>query len=137
MLGRMLVGDVPVDERVPADLCAGAKLLARAAQCTEPQDEPYRLKDLEALRRLADKREVVWACCIGCGATHGLKRCMKCHVARFCGSACMRQMWPTHKQCCKRWAEGDDVSAETTRSAPAAAAAAAAPPTSGIDDIDN
>jgi TPR repeat protein len=107
-LGRMLVGDIPVDERVPADLRAGAKLLARAAQCSDPNYDEFRVDALEHLREYADKREVVWACCIGCGATHGLKRCVKCHAARFCGSACMRQMWPAHKQCCARWAEQRD-----------------------------
>jgi TPR repeat protein len=108
MLGRMLVGDLPVDERVPADPRAGAKLLARAAQNTQPGFERFPPQALEALRRHADKREVVWACCIGCGATHGLKRCVKCHAARFCGSACMRQMWPIHKRCCAQWAEQRD-----------------------------
>jgi len=104
MLGRMLLGDVPDDAREPEDLRAGAKLLARAAQSVAPQYASARLDALEALRRHADKREVVWACCIGCGATHGLKRCEKCGKARFCGMACMRQMWPTHKRCCKEWA---------------------------------
>jgi hypothetical protein len=59
MLGRILVGDLPVDESVPADLRAGAKLLARAAQCTEPEYAANRLEALDALRRRSDKREVV------------------------------------------------------------------------------
>jgi len=89
---------------VPVDLRAGAKLLARAAHCADPDFAPFRLNALEVLRKHVDKLEVVWACCIGCGATHGLKRCEKCGKARFCGMACMRQMWPTHKRCCKEWA---------------------------------
>jgi TPR repeat protein len=104
LYGQTLV----VDSADPADVRAGAKLLARAAQCMESLYEEFRPEALNTLRSHADKREVVWACCIGCGATHGLKKCAKCHAARFCGSACMRQMWPTHKRCCARWAEQRD-----------------------------
>jgi hypothetical protein len=92
----------------PANPRAGARLIARAAQSTEPRFEDVRLRALELLSKYADQREVVAACCTGCGKTHGLKRCVKCHVARFCGSACMRQMWPIHKRCCKRWTEEGD-----------------------------
>jgi TPR repeat protein len=108
MLGRMLVGDVPVDESVPVDLLAGAKLLARVAQCALHRYNTLRPQALDTLRKHNTQREVVWACCLGCGATHGLERCQKCHAARFCGSACMRQMWPAHKRCCARWAEQRD-----------------------------
>jgi TPR repeat protein len=110
-LGAMLIDDehATADVRAlePADPRAGARLIARAAQSTEPAYEEFRLQALEILQQHADVRAVVAACCIGCGKTDGLKRCTRCHVARFCGSACMRQMWPTHKQCCKRWAESD------------------------------
>mmetsp|Transcript_19894 Transcript_19894/g.46939 ORF Transcript_19894/g.46939 Transcript_19894/m.46939 type:complete len:315 (+) Transcript_19894:112-1056(+) len=111
-LGALLVGDFTGDARVPTDLRAGAKLLASAAQCVEPQYAAARLQALEALLRHADKREVVGACCIGCGATHGLKRCEKCGKARFCGMVCMRRMWPTHKRCCKKWAAQRDDAPE-------------------------
>jgi TPR repeat protein len=103
-LGGMLIRDVPVDERVPTDPRAGAKLLARVVQCEGAKYEDLRLQALELLRKYADKREVVAACCIGCGASRGLKTCDRCHVARFCGRECIRQMWPTHKRCCQRWA---------------------------------
>mmetsp|Transcript_40609 Transcript_40609/g.100373 ORF Transcript_40609/g.100373 Transcript_40609/m.100373 type:complete len:138 (-) Transcript_40609:93-506(-) len=100
------------DERVPKDPRAGAKLLARIAQCGEAQFEHIRLAALKLLRDSADQREVVTACCIGCGASRLLKKCVQYHVARFCGSECMKLMWPTHKRCCKKWAKqgGDDES---------------------------
>jgi TPR repeat protein len=103
-LGAMLIGDGPVNERVPTDPRAGAKLLARVVQCEGVEFEDLRLEALELLRKNANQRDVVAACCIGCGASRGLKTCDRCHVARFCGSACIRQMWPTHKRCCKKWA---------------------------------
>jgi TPR repeat protein len=96
-LGAMLIDDEPADPR------AGARLLARAAQSVGDDNAPHRLQALGLLRHHADQREVVATCCIGCGATKELKQCTRCHVARFCGSACMRQMWPTHKECCKAW----------------------------------
>jgi TPR repeat protein len=103
-LGAMLIDEKPGDPR------AGARLLARAAQSVGAEDEPHRLQALGLLRHHADQREVAVACCTGCGATEGLKQCTRCHVARFCGSACMRQMWPTHKECCKAWQgeQGDE-----------------------------
>jgi TPR repeat protein len=100
-LGRMLI--MGVGEGVPTDPRAGAKLLARVVQCEGAEYEQLRPNALELLRFYADRREVVAACCIGCGASRGLKTCERCHVARFCGSACMRKMWPTHKRCCKEW----------------------------------
>jgi len=115
-LGARLVDDqnVPADESTLdpalAGVRAGAKLLARAAQSEGAESARHRLQALELLRSHADKREVVSVCCIGCGATEGLKQCTRCHVARFCGSACMRQMWPIHTQCCKEWQDeqGDE-----------------------------
>jgi len=107
-VGRMLVRDissgVQANLSVPVDLRAGAKLLARVAQSQGPKDEAQRIHALETLREHADKCEVVGACCIGCGATRGLKRCEKCDKALFFRIACMRQMWPTHKRCCQEWA---------------------------------
>jgi hypothetical protein len=95
---------VPADERVLTDPRAGAKLLARVVQGEGAEHEDLRLCALELLRQHAGQREVIAACCIGCGASRGLKTCERCHVARFCGAECMRQMWPTHKRCCKEWA---------------------------------
>jgi TPR repeat protein len=106
-LGEILIGDAPVDERVPTDPRAGAKLLARVVQCEAAAYEHLCPAALELLRKHADQREVVAACCIGCGASRGLKTCNRCHVARFCGRECIRQMWPTHKwRCCQgqEWA---------------------------------
>jgi TPR repeat protein len=113
-LGAMLIDDehAPADVRAlePADPRAGARLLARAAQSVGADNASHRLQALGLLRHYADQREVASACCTFCGATEGLKQCTRCHVARFCGSACMRQMWPTHKQCCKAWQDeqGDE-----------------------------
>jgi TPR repeat protein len=113
-LGAMLIDDehAPAAARAlePADPRAGARLLARTARSVEAEYAPYRLQALGLLRHHADQREVVAACCIGCGAIKGLKQCTWCHAARFCGSACMRQMWPTHKECCKAWQDeqGDE-----------------------------
>mmetsp|Transcript_45848 Transcript_45848/g.105754 ORF Transcript_45848/g.105754 Transcript_45848/m.105754 type:complete len:154 (+) Transcript_45848:625-1086(+) len=100
----MLLVEMSADARTPADLREGALHIACAAKCTEPQYTELCPEALDELRKHTDKREVVWACCIGCGATHGLKRCDKCGKARFCGMDCMRQTWPTHKRCCKEWA---------------------------------
>jgi TPR repeat protein len=110
LLGAMLIADVPVDEGTPTDPRVGAKLLARVVQCEAAEYEQLRLQALELLHKNAGQREVVAACCIGCGASRGLKRCDRCLVARFCGAACMRQMWPTHKRCCKAWQDeqGDE-----------------------------
>mmetsp|Transcript_45851 Transcript_45851/g.105761 ORF Transcript_45851/g.105761 Transcript_45851/m.105761 type:complete len:161 (-) Transcript_45851:198-680(-) len=103
-LGEMLIRATPVDERVPTDPRAGAKLLSRVVQCEGAEHEPLRLKALELLRKHADQGEVVAACCIGCGAHHRrMTKCSKCHTARFCSSECIKRMWPTHKQSCQRW----------------------------------
>jgi len=114
-LGAMLLDDehVPADERALepalANACEGARLLARAVQSTDPEydsdHESDRLEALELLRSHAHRREVVSVCCIGCGATEGLKQCTRCHTARFCGSACMRLSWRAHKEYCARWAD--------------------------------
>jgi hypothetical protein len=40
--------------------------------------------------------------CDGCGTAEAPKwmRCSRCMAARFCGEACMRSSWPTHKTVC-------------------------------------
>ncbi|KAJ1628084.1 hypothetical protein T492DRAFT_875681 [Pavlovales sp. CCMP2436] len=57
---------------------AGAKLIARAAQSTDPYYEAMRLEALAYLHAHADEREVILACCIGCGKTEGLNVCTRC-----------------------------------------------------------
>jgi hypothetical protein len=42
-------------------------------------------KQLEAL---AGRRDVVVACCVGCGAVRKLETCSKCCIARFCDMEC-------------------------------------------------
>mmetsp|Transcript_24184 Transcript_24184/g.60228 ORF Transcript_24184/g.60228 Transcript_24184/m.60228 type:complete len:93 (+) Transcript_24184:507-785(+) len=61
-----------------------------------------------------DEKEVVSACCVGCGATRKLLWCSKCHRARFCGAACMKRMWPEHKGSCKRWRAADGEAASSS-----------------------
>jgi hypothetical protein len=43
--------------------------------------------------------------CIACGASHKLKTCARCKVARFCNADCARIAWAVHKPHCNRWAE--------------------------------
>jgi len=114
----MLLVEMSADARTPADLREGALHIACAAKCTEPQYTELCPEALDELRKHTDKREVVWACCIGCGATHGLKRCAKCDKARSCGMACIRRMWSTHNRCCKEWAEQRDSEEDPTTNTP-------------------
>ena len=58
---------------------------------------------LAACERVASDREVVAACCLGCGARRKLKTCAKCRVARVCGAECVARAWPAHKPHCKLW----------------------------------
>jgi len=60
---------------------------------------------VEKLASISSRRELVSACCLGCGATHKLRRCNGCRVAVFCDSECLRRMWPVHKPNCKQWRE--------------------------------
>jgi TPR repeat protein len=57
----------------------------------------------QQLEALACRRDVVSACCVGCGAVRKLKTCSKCRVARFCDMECTARMWPAHKASCKAW----------------------------------
>jgi hypothetical protein len=63
------------------------------------------------LARLASERAYISVCCMGCGATHKLKTCGKCNVARFCGAECQRRAHAEHKPHCKRW-EAEAAGAE-------------------------
>jgi TPR repeat protein len=56
-----------------------------------------------ACHRIACSREVASTCCLGCGARRKLKKCAKCHVARFCSSECVARAWPAHRPNCKLW----------------------------------
>mmetsp|Transcript_24712 Transcript_24712/g.58328 ORF Transcript_24712/g.58328 Transcript_24712/m.58328 type:complete len:320 (-) Transcript_24712:205-1164(-) len=58
---------------------------------------------VEKLASISSRREVVSACCLGCGATRELRLCSRCRVAAFCDGDCVRRMWPAHKPCCKQW----------------------------------
>jgi hypothetical protein len=53
--------------------------------------------------RIACSRELASVCCLGCGARRKLKKCGKCHVARFCSTECVARAWPAHKPNCKLW----------------------------------
>jgi TPR repeat protein len=57
----------------------------------------------QQLEALAGRRDVVLACCVGCGAVRKLKMCTRCRVARFCDMECTARMWPAHKASCKAW----------------------------------
>jgi TPR repeat protein len=57
----------------------------------------------QQLEALAGRRDMVSACCVGCGAVRSLKTCNKCRVARFCDMECTVRMWPAHKASCKAW----------------------------------
>jgi hypothetical protein len=45
-------------------------------------------------------------CCAECGKDEGggvsLKACMSCKDVKYCGSACQKKHWPTHKKACKK-----------------------------------
>jgi TPR repeat protein len=57
----------------------------------------------QQLEALAGRRDVVSACCVGCGTARKLKTCSKCRVARFCDTECTARMWLAHKASCKAW----------------------------------
>ena len=102
-LGRLLLEGAG---GVPKDVKAGARSLGAAAQQGQAES-------LEALARYAGDREVAKACCVGCGVTAPLQGCSRCHVARFCGKACVVRMWPVHKPHCKRWQAEAQAAAES------------------------
>jgi hypothetical protein len=67
---------------------------------------PGHVAAAQQLEVLAGRRDVVSACCVGCGAVRKLKTCSKCRVARFsafCDMECTARMWPAHKAICKAW----------------------------------
>jgi len=64
----------------------------------------------EELARIAERRDTVSACCLGCGATHRLRKCTACNVAAFCDRGCQVKMWPGHREHCRAWRAEDDGS---------------------------
>jgi len=63
-----------------------------------------RLAEAEPLfGRCASSREMAAARCLGCGTQAELKKCDRCHVARFCGAECVARAWPAHQPNCRLW----------------------------------
>jgi TPR repeat protein len=58
---------------------------------------------VEKLASIASMRELVSACCLGCGATRVLRLCTRCRVAKFCDGECTRRSWPIHRPVCTQW----------------------------------
>ncbi|KAJ1461856.1 hypothetical protein M885DRAFT_507014 [Pelagophyceae sp. CCMP2097] len=54
-------------------------------------------EDAERTQQHADDPERAW--CDACGAP-STRRCSRCHSRRFCGVACQRRDWPSHKGDC-------------------------------------
>jgi TPR repeat protein len=83
-----------------------AAFLARTRHAVYQLNLAVRLGHVAAaqqLEALAGRRNVVSACCVGCGAVRKLKTCSKCRVAHFCDMECTARMWPAHKASCKAW----------------------------------
>jgi hypothetical protein len=108
-LGAMLLYGRAQEQQT--GLAAAARLVAGGAQ--QQEDEHAHEAALLVLRYHMDKKEVVSACCVGCGATRQLLRCSKCNVARFCGAACLQRMWPDHKSSCKLWRAADGAASSS------------------------
>jgi TPR repeat protein len=93
------------DQSLAPDMPSGAAL-ARTRHAVCRLNLAARLGHAAAalqLEVLAGRRDVVSACCVGCGAVRKLKMCNKCRVARFCDMECTTRMWPAHKASCKAW----------------------------------
>lgn len=54
---------------------------------------------LASPRLLADALPI-FASCAACGADKATSRCSRCHKNVYCGDACQRRDWPTHKLAC-------------------------------------
>jgi hypothetical protein len=88
------------------DVVPSAAFLARTRRAVCQLNLAARLGHVAAaqqLEALAGRRNVVSACCMGCGAVRKLKTCSRCRVARFCDMECTARMWPAHKASCKAW----------------------------------
>jgi TPR repeat protein len=93
------------DDRLAPDMPSAAAL-ARTRHAVYRLNLAARLGHLAAaqeLEALAGRRDVVVACCVGCGAVRKLKTCSSCRVARFCDMECTARMWLAHKASCKAW----------------------------------
>jgi hypothetical protein len=67
---------------------------------------------LEKLASITSRRDVVSACCLGCGAMRALRLCAGCRVAKFCDGVCTRRIWPLHRPVCKQWQADARAAAE-------------------------
>jgi hypothetical protein len=83
-----------------ADARAHIQLVVYTLNLSAREGNPAAVAQLESLAR---RRDVVSACCVGCGAVRKLKTCFKCSIARFCDTECTAHMWPAHKASCKAW----------------------------------
>jgi TPR repeat protein len=108
-LGRLLLNGDAEEEQT--GLAAAARLVAGGAQ--QEEDENAHEMALLVLRGYMGQKEVVSACCVGCGAKRKLLRCSKCDIARFCGAACLQRMWPEHKSSCKLWRAADGAASSS------------------------
>jgi hypothetical protein len=99
ILDVTIAGDAP-DGMVPAvalvhirDAVYGLNLAARLGNSAAA----------ERIASLAGRRDVMAACCVGCGALRKLKLCKGCLIARFCDAECTARRWPVHKASCRAW----------------------------------
>jgi TPR repeat protein len=93
-------------EKSPVPDMSPAAALARTRHAVYSLNLAARLGHVAAaqqLEALAGRRDVVSACCVGCGAVRKLKTCSKCRIARFCDKECTARVWPAHKASCKAW----------------------------------
>eukprot|EP00302_Diacronema_sp_CCMP2436_P041368 CAMPEP_0180033604 /NCGR_PEP_ID=MMETSP0984-20121128/29130_1 /TAXON_ID=483367 /ORGANISM="non described non described, Strain CCMP 2436" /LENGTH=168 /DNA_ID=CAMNT_0021959019 /DNA_START=258 /DNA_END=761 /DNA_ORIENTATION=- len=62
---------------------------------------------IKELAAISSQREVVSACCMGCGATRKLLTCGKCEIAVFCDRSCQMRTWETNTPICQQWRDED------------------------------
>jgi TPR repeat protein len=97
--------DVLPNQSLAPDVPSAAAM-ARTRRAVYSLNLAARLRHVAAtqqLEALAGRRDVVSACCVGCGAVRSLKTCNKCRVARFCDMECTARVWTAHKASCKAW----------------------------------
>jgi hypothetical protein len=90
-------------EGMARDLAEAVRYYRLAAAHADALSVEDLAKITAACDRIACSREVASVCCLGCGARRKLKKCAKCHVARFCSTECVALAWPGHKPNCKLW----------------------------------
>ena len=72
--------------------------------------------------------------CAQCGAQGPLKACTRCRLDAYCGPACQKQHWPTHKARCKAPEVAQSAAATTDpESSPSYSAPIEAPATRGFE----